>query len=88
MLTATDEVFVRLEQINREINRIPCRTDEELYGKDEFWTSAAVTTGAGASMFDTSLGKPIWSDGSQWVDATGATVQAPQYTCRFHPEGA
>ncbi len=35
---------------------------------------SASTAGAGASMFDTNLGKPIWSDGSQWVDATGAAV--------------
>lgn len=34
----------------------------------------AATAGAGAQMFDTSLGKPIWSDGSIWVDATGASV--------------
>lgn len=24
--------------------------------------------------FDTDLGKPIWYDGSNWVDATGSTV--------------
>jgi hypothetical protein len=35
---------------------------------------SAVSAGAGAQMFDTTLGKPIWSDGSAWVDATGATV--------------
>lgn len=34
----------------------------------------ANTAGAGASVFDTTLGKPIWSTGSAWVDATGATV--------------
>jgi|GEM_PF-3158160 len=34
----------------------------------------AATAGAGASMFDTTLGKPIRSDGSQWVDATGTAV--------------
>lgn len=35
---------------------------------------AAATAGAGAMVFDTTLGKPIWSTGSAWVDATGATV--------------
>lgn len=35
---------------------------------------AAGTAGAGAHMFDTSLGKPIWSNGTAWVDATGATA--------------
>lgn len=28
----------------------------------------------GSQMFDTTLGKPIWWDGSQWVDATGTAV--------------
>lgn len=35
---------------------------------------AAATAGAGAMVFDSTLGKPIWSTGSAWVDATGATV--------------
>ena len=28
----------------------------------------------GAMFFDTDLGKPIWWDGTQWVDATGTAV--------------
>jgi hypothetical protein len=35
---------------------------------------SASTAGAGAMIFDTTLGKPCWSTGSAWVDATGATV--------------
>ena len=35
---------------------------------------AAATAGAGAMIFDTTLNIPIWSTGSVWVDATGATV--------------
>lgn len=27
-----------------------------------------------ATYFDTALGKPIWYDGVNWVDATGAVV--------------
>lgn len=34
----------------------------------------AATVGAGGMIFDTTLNKPIWSTGSAWVDATGATV--------------
>lgn len=30
--------------------------------------------GTGSMWFDTTLGKPIWHDGTNWVDATGATV--------------
>lgn len=28
----------------------------------------------GRTYFDTTLGKPIWYDGSGWVDATGASA--------------
>jgi hypothetical protein len=28
----------------------------------------------GQSYFDTTLGKPVWWDGTHWVDATGASV--------------
>lgn len=34
----------------------------------------ASVNGAGSMWFDTTLGKPIWSNGSVWVDATGAAV--------------
>lgn len=34
----------------------------------------ASAAGVGAHMFDTTLGKPIWSDGTNWKDATGTTV--------------
>jgi len=35
---------------------------------------SASTAGAAAMFYDTTLGKPIWSNGSVWKDATGATV--------------
>lgn len=35
---------------------------------------SAVTVAAGAQFYDTSLSKPIWSDGTNWKDAAGATV--------------
>lgn len=35
---------------------------------------SAATARAGAMVFDTTLGKPIWSTGSRWVDANGLTV--------------
>lgn len=34
----------------------------------------AATVGAGGHIFDTTLGKPIWSNGTAWVDSTGATA--------------
>lgn len=35
---------------------------------------AASTAGAGGMVWDSTLGKPIWSDGTNWKDATGTTV--------------
>ena len=35
---------------------------------------SASTVGAGGMIFDTTLAKPIWSDGTNWKDATGTTV--------------
>lgn len=34
----------------------------------------AATVGKGAQFFDTTLDKPIWSNGTDWKDATGVTV--------------
>lgn len=34
----------------------------------------ASTSGVGAMIFDTTLGKPIWSDGTNWRDAAGAVA--------------
>ena len=35
---------------------------------------SASTAGVGTSIFDKTLGKPIWSNGSRWVDANGKAV--------------
>lgn len=35
---------------------------------------AAADVGVGFSLFDTTLGRPIWSTGAAWRDATGAAV--------------
>lgn len=35
---------------------------------------AAATAGGGASIYDSTLGKPVWSDGTNWRDATGTMV--------------
>lgn len=35
---------------------------------------AAATVGKGAQFYDTTLNKPIWSDGTNWKDAAGTTV--------------
>lgn len=34
----------------------------------------AANAGVGGHCFDTTLGKPIWSNGTNWVDATGTVV--------------
>lgn len=33
-----------------------------------------IPRGAGSMVFDTTLGIPIWHDGTNWIDATGTTV--------------
>lgn len=35
---------------------------------------AANSVGVGATFYDSTLGKPIWSDGTTWKDATGTAV--------------
>lgn len=35
---------------------------------------SASTCGAGACRYDSDLNQPIWSDGSQWRDASGTLV--------------
>jgi hypothetical protein len=35
---------------------------------------SAATCGAGAMIYDTTLQKPVWSDGANWRDATGTVV--------------
>lgn len=35
---------------------------------------SAVAAGAGAYYYDTTLGKPAWSNGTVWKDAAGTTI--------------
>jgi hypothetical protein len=35
---------------------------------------AAATVGVGAQFYDTTLNKPVWSDGTHWLDAVGNPV--------------
>ena len=35
---------------------------------------SAASAGEGAQIYDTTLHKPIWSDGSEWRDAAGSVV--------------
>lgn len=37
-------------------------------------TRPAASKGIGVCVYDSTLGKPIWSDGTVWKDATGTTV--------------
>lgn len=46
--------------------------------KPKVYTTAtrpsAVTLGDGAMIYDTTINKPIWSDGAVWRDATGTAA--------------
>jgi hypothetical protein len=35
---------------------------------------SASTVGVGSAIYDTTLSKPIWSNGTVWKDAAGTTV--------------
>lgn len=41
---------------------------------DDTTANRPTTVSTGFMYFDTTLGQPIWWDGAQWVDATGATA--------------
>lgn len=47
--------------------------------KPKVYTTAtrpsAVTLGDGAMIYDTTINKPIWSDGAVWRDATGTAAR-------------
>lgn len=54
-----------------------CIGSDHAIGAGRFTTAArpsAVTVGIGAMIYDTTLQKPIWSDGTNWKDSSGAIV--------------
>jgi len=63
---ATDETqSYNFQEVNRRLAK------REQYGATADRPS---NPSKGEQFFDTDLGKPIWYDGTNWVDATGATV--------------
>lgn len=60
-----DNEFVTKDQMNNAVSAIESGT-----------SATRPTTGivAGSHFFDTTLGKPIWYNGSNWVDALGVSV--------------
>ena len=46
----------------------------ERAGTSEYRNLASTPKYVGACIFDTTLGKPVWYNGTDWVDATGAIV--------------
>ena len=51
-------------------------TNNKPFAINNTGTTTARPTGqaVGYQYFDTTLNKPIWYNGSKWVDSTGATV--------------
>jgi len=45
MLKATDDVWLKIEEVNRDINRMPYKTDLEMYKKLDFWSSKLADAG-------------------------------------------
>lgn len=46
---------------------------------------SAVTVGAGHHLYDTTLSRPVWSDGTNWLDATPGTLLANTQTANYVP---
>lgn len=65
---------IKIEKGNTPTDFSPAPEDfiRTLSGNTESRPTLNVT--AGSQYFDTTLNKPIWYNGSAWVDATGATV--------------
>ena len=49
-------------------------TDAQFVIPSYITASRPASPTTGSHVFDTTLGKPIWYDGTNWVDATGTTV--------------
>lgn len=56
--------------LDRDVTRTANATGSSTTGN----RPPAATVKAGAQWYDTTLGKPIWSDGTNWKDAAGTTV--------------
>jgi len=74
-LAAADLVFISQSGVNKRATISALRP---ILGVD-IWLSditanRPVGPALGQRFFDTTLGIPIWFDGTNWVDATGSTV--------------
>jgi len=74
-LTSTEDVS-QLRALFTGIRDMFARVANVLNNPDFGATTARPTTQltVGQSYFDATLGQPIWWDGAQWIDATGAPV--------------
>lgn len=76
---ATDEVMIGTGMTNR-FNYVGGKfelvnaTDAQFVIPSYVTASRPASPTTGSHVFDTTLGKPIWYDGTNWVDATGTTV--------------
>lgn len=77
LLTETVEGQVRIGSVGPlELNgsHITARAPLAIAATTTAGRPPAAAAGAGAQMYDTTLNKPIWSDGTNWRDAAGTVV--------------
>lgn len=58
--------------VRRSDGRVSFAAPAQLKAYTTATRPSASSAGAGAAIFDTTLGHPVWSDGTAWKDATGA----------------
>jgi peptidoglycan/xylan/chitin deacetylase (PgdA/CDA1 family) len=69
----TPHIYVRQwNPIDRVWTDFACLTERA--GTSAYRNLASTPKYVGACIFDTTLGKPVWYNGTNWVDATGAIV--------------
>lgn len=57
-----------------DLNGYKIKSDGSAITKSGITANRPPTPTTGQTYFDTTLGQPIWYDGSNWIDATGTTV--------------
>lgn len=68
--TPEDAVEIRLRGLD-VASIVPTKPPTRLLPVATAYRPDAVKVGAGYQIFDTSLKRPLWSDGAEWVDANG-----------------
>ena len=75
-VTTNHTIYIKAgtSAIKNEVGKHTIVGTSAQYVLPSYATGSRPTGTTGGMVFDTTLGKPIWYDGTNWVDATGTTV--------------